>query len=302
MPVKNGVDGGTTDEQSKYDYEQDSKTDTKGKIYRYVVVNGGSGYTVAPTVTVHGDGTGASATALISAGSVTSVIVTGSNNANPTTAATNFLNNSGSNYNVAYVTLSGGDGTGAVVRAVLSPGDGHGTNPVRELGAYYVGLRTVLTGAEGSGDFIVNNAFRQIGIIKNPYTYGTTTVATSDTLNALKILKLSAKNHDLSEGEYITGSTSGAIAYVDSFYSTSGTWYIKYHQNDKTGYIDFMGGETISGSTAGSNAGTIASATAGGFIDPEVQAFSGRVIFIDNRAPINRTTSQIEDIKVIVEF
>jgi hypothetical protein len=37
-------------------------------------------------------------------------------------------------------------------------------------------------------------------------------------------------------------------------------------------------------------------------LDPEVQPFTGEVLFLENRAPINRSASQIEDIKVIIEF
>jgi hypothetical protein len=119
-------------------------------------------------------------------------------------------------------------------------------------------------------------------------------------LNALKILKFGTKNADLVEGERITGATSGAMAYVDSFYQSGGVWYAKYHQNDKTGYTAFTLGENINGSSSGTSAVVIAGS--GGLLNPEVQPFSGKVMFIDNRAPINRTSAQIEDIKVIVEF
>ena len=36
--------------------------------------------------------------------------------------------------------------------------------------------------------------------------------------------------------------------------------------------------------------------------NPEVQRGSGQMVFLENRTPINRTTTQIEDIKIIIEF
>ena len=39
-----------------------------------------------------------------------------------------------------------------------------------------------------------------------------------------------------------------------------------------------------------------------GYANPELQADSGEVIYVENRRPISRATDQTEDIKVIVEF
>ena len=274
----------TPDLETKYDYQQACITNTNGKIYRYVVENGGTGYTSAPSVTVHGDGTGAAAIATVSGGAITSVTVN--------TGGSGFDVNAGSNYNVAYLTISG-PGTGAIVRAVLSPYNGHGSDPVSELGGFYVGIAAQFQYADGSGDFIVDNTFRQIALIRNPYNYGTTTIATATTRSALKALTYTPGGTPPAVGDYITGGTSGTIAFVDAIDVNAGT--IKYHQNDKTGYGSFANGESITGHLGGS--GTVISS-----VTPEVQAFSGSVVFVDNRDPIVRSASQIEDVKMIIEF
>jgi hypothetical protein len=67
------------------------------------VVNGGSGYLASPTVTITGDGTGATATAKITNGKVESIIIT----------------NRGINYSRAIVTITGGSGYGAAGLAIL---------------------------------------------------------------------------------------------------------------------------------------------------------------------------------------
>lgn len=78
---------------------------TKGVVSGFVVENSGSGYTSAPTVSLSGDGTGASAVATISGGKVVSV-----------TALT-----AGSGYTFApTVTLTGGGGSNARVRSQIS--------------------------------------------------------------------------------------------------------------------------------------------------------------------------------------
>jgi hypothetical protein len=287
IPVKTvpyAVTFATPDLETKYNYQQDCITNTKGKIYRYVVENGGTGYSSAPTVTVYGDGTGASAVATVSGGAVTSVLVY--------TGGSGFDVNAGSNYNVVYVTL-GGPGTGAIVRAVLSPQNGHGSDPAAELGGFYVGIAAQFQYADGVGDFIVDNTFRQIALIRNPYNYGTTTVATASTRSSLKSLTYTPGVTPPAVGDYITGGTSGAIAFVDAIDVNAGI--IKYHQNDKTGYVAFTNAEAITGHLGGS--GTVTASVA-----PEIQPFSGSVIFVDNRDSIVRSASQIEDVKMIIEF
>ena len=39
-----------------------------------------------------------------------------------------------------------------------------------------------------------------------------------------------------------------------------------------------------------------------GKANPEVKRYSGEIIYIDNRAPITRSASQKEEVKVVVEF
>lgn len=261
---------------------QTNSASSEGKVYRIIVTAGGSGYSSTPTVNIYGDGAGAVATATVSANAVTAITLS---------------NNGTSPYNNIYVEITGGGGgSGATARAVLSPKGGHGTDARQELGGYYVGVAVSLEGIE-AGDFIVDNYFRQVGIVKDPYDFGTTDVATDETLSALKELTLSSHSGFI-EGDYITGDNSGAIGYIDSYDAATGI--IKYHQNDKTGYTDFEAEESITGDTAGS--GDIATASAGGLGDPEVEPFSGHVLFVENRAPISRSASQIEDVKIIIEF
>lgn len=247
-----------------------------GAIHRIKLTNAGSGYSTAPTVTIRGDGTGATATATISGG-----VVTGIQMVNP-----------GSGYSRAIVTLSGGSpATPAVARAVISPAGGHGSNPINELNGFYVMIQVLLEGADGSGDFIIDNDYRQLGIIRNPYNFGTTTVATSTTKSALTIL-----NHGATVGGsfvkdvVVTGQTSGAQGYITSVDSGS----IKIYQNDSTGYVPFQSGEVIN------NSGV--TATISSIIDPEVEKYSGEVLYIENRSPVNRASNQTEDVRLVVEM
>jgi hypothetical protein len=152
-------------------------------------------------------------------------------------------------------------------------------------------IQVLLEGADGSGDFIIDNDYRQLGIIRNPYNFGTTTVATSTTKSALTIL-----NHGATVGGsfvkdvVVTGQTSGAQGYITSVDSGS----IKIYQNDSTGYVPFQSGEVIN------NSGV--TATISSIIDPEVEKYSGEVLYIENRSPVNRASNQTEDVRLVVEM
>ena len=273
---------------SEADYAQylNQKTSTASVtaagIERIEVTAGGT-YSSTPLVTITGDGTGATATAVMS----------GSGSNQQVSSIT--INNKGTNYTVADVVFSSGD---AAARAVIAPELGHGTQPIKELGAFFIGLNTQLTGNE-SGDLTVGNDFRQVTLIRNPRVYGPGAVATATTLKALKYMDFTSgvTVTDYQIDELIVGATSGAQAYVVEIDSGAGVIY--YHQNSKTGYVDFQNGENITGQTSNTTGGLESTGALG---NPEVHPGTGDIMFLENRTPINRTTTQIEDIKVIIEF
>ena len=255
---------------------------TAAGIERIEVTNGGT-YSATPVVYISGDGIGAAGIAVMSG--------SGSNQ----TVASITVDTKGTDYTVADITFSTGD---AAARAVIAPARGHGTDPVTELGGFFIALNTQLTGTE-DGDLTVGNDFRQVTIVRNPFNYGTAVVATATTRKALKYLdfvsSVTVTNFDVDE--VITGAVSGAQAFVVERDATSG--YIYYNQNSKTGYTPFEDNETVTGATT-STSGVLESSGALG--NPEVEPGSGAIMFLENRNPINRTATQIEDIKVIIEF
>jgi hypothetical protein len=294
-----------TDDLTRLQYQNAATQSLTGKIYSIAIdaddptattlTYGGSGYTTQPTVTIYGDGSGATATADVAGGKVVRINVT----------------NAGSNYNVAYVTVTGGgtNASGCVARAVLSPKSGHGSDPANELGGFYVGVAATLTGEEGAGDFGVNTQFRQVGLIRKPkeLSGGNPIPAVSSTLSGLTYLKLdSGLTGTFKVGDWITNSqATPARAYIDTVTAGSGTITLGIHQNDKTGYVAFTAGNTVTAYTGASGSSSAAGviATTNGITSSEYVHFSGDIIFLENRASaITRSESQIEDIRIIVEF
>jgi hypothetical protein len=267
-----GADAALT---NQWDVQQNA---VDGAVYNIKVSNGGSGYTSAPTVTITGDGASLAGTATVSGGVVTGISVT----------------NAGSGYNQVSITLSGGGGSGATAYGVIGPKEGFGADPREDLKAHYVTLNVRLVYADGQGDFIVGNDFRQIGIIRNPYNYGTTTVATAETLAATKSLAI-AVGGTFNNDSVFEGTVTGAKAIVDSYDSVNGI--IRYHQTEATGYVDFSTSDYVR-PQGDSGAGQDVTA----INNPEVEPYSGQVIFLENRTPVNRASDQIETIKLVLEF
>lgn len=287
MPVKTLAESpDLADTDVNYPQQQSQKNSRSSAVaagIERIEVTAGGVYSGTPTLVITGDGTGATATAVMSG--------TGSTQ----TVASITVTAKGTDYTVADITFSTGD---AAARAVITTPGGHGTDPVSELGAFFVGLNTQLDGADG-GDITVNNDFRQITIIKNPYSSGTT-IATSPTLRATKYIQLAAGElvTNFAVDQVITGSVSGAKAYLVDIDATLLRLY--YYQNKKTGYASFQNSELVVGSNpTGGSATTHASAA---LVAAEMVKGSGQMIFLENRTPINRSASQIEDIKCIIEF
>ena len=266
-----------------------------GEIRQYKVERGGAGYTPNNyDVTLGGDGplrSGAAAVATVTVGAggdVTGAVV----------------KTAGSKYTFATLTMPAGAGspsTAAIITPLIGPPGGHGYNAVNELGGFYIMTNTTISGTEGSGDFVVDQDFRRVGVVLNPYNYGTAVVATASTRNALKSMTFSGTPGTFLIDEAITGGTSGAKGIVVAWDAT--TKILKYIQTQWTGVsatlpyneVAFAVAEVVTSASVA--AGTIASLT-----NPEIDYYSGNTIYVEDRAPISRATDQTENIKLIVEF
>lgn len=134
--------------------------DSLSGINSFQITNAGYGYETAPTVTITGDGSGATAIAKIAGGKVSSIEVI----------------NKGSDYTKATVELSGGGGTGATSSALLE--NNYGT-----IRSYYyksTGEKVPITSSAGSinyttGQLIINSLLTTDTVENDFYPDGTIT-------------------------------------------------------------------------------------------------------------------------------
>lgn len=217
------------------------------------------------------------------------------------------------------------------LHVILPPQGGHGSDFEVELNAKRVMTNIRLTFIENAGDFPVDNDFRRIGIIKDPYEFGSTNFATADTLNGLKAIKITGATGDYIPDEIIAQDVAGGVAYgqVVSWTldagspsptpGTPGSGVLKYIQsptyhtdNGVVRSFESDAANAVLGSSSASSGnvdvaladGTelVGSIFTDGMADPEIENNSGDLIYIENRRLITRAADQIEDIKLVIEF
>ena len=323
----------TTDYMPVSDDSTVTTAATDGKI-ESLSITAGSGYTDGTYyAAVYGDGTSAGTSSgaivriTVSSGSIASFGLTAGSDTtihDGGAAYTYGTVNLGSSYTFSDAALSSsssmGSGTGGAVGVIISPKNGHGYSAINELGGHYVMTATTLTQDEGD-DVSTANDFREVGLVVDPTTYGTSTVASASTARMTFAVKFSSSSGTFDADEKISNS-SGAIGKVVEWDSTNSILY--YHQerfgdygtNSTTGaYTAFSGTGTITGGTSGATGTPSSSSTesvtlannntiafTSGYANPELQPDSGDIIYIENRKPIQRASDQTEDIKLIIEF
>lgn len=318
--------GDFEDTNPLYDQQQAQKNSISlaGGIDRIEIIDGGSGYTdsaatIATNINIVGNGTAAgvvgAATIDKTSSTITRVV--------PSTP--------GTNYSVAQVSIidSALNGSGFKARAVIPPPSGHGVDPVAELGAFYVAANAQISGVDDT-DIANNQDFRQITILKNPTTgsgkidtkaealargsnrgtfratkFLSYNTSASEVQSAVVTMANKVQNGDdvLLKGSQDAASADGVIprAYVTNVDTTAGKIY--YVQNSLTGYNAFPATDAItysdSAAPTASTAGIVLTASNG---TTDFNKQSGEILFIENRDPIQRSSTQIEDIKLILEF
>ena len=227
----------------------------------------------------------------------------------------------------------------ATFDVIIPPKGGHGYDIYRELGAYRVLVYSRYETLESNPDVITGNDFSRVGIIKNPLTLGSNTQLLNTSLisglSAIKFTGSATTATTYAVDSVITqtvGVGSTAIGFVASWDNVTGV--LKYYQpvglsTIGVGYkinqftsSPFSGGSLlINGSSMnGTTPLSIDSGFSGvstaiynrtyqlgmtfnaGIASAEYNKRSGEVIYIDNRSAIPRSSSQKEDIKIVLEF
>ena len=308
-----------------------------GAIYNLKITTAGVGYTSAPTITITGDGSSATATCTVSSGAINRIKMT----------------NVGTGYTHAVVTLTtAGSSTAATLRPVIGPPSGYGADPTNDLRAHYVTINTVFTGDE-SGSIPDTNDFRQIAVIKNPIEQATQSATLSGggsmvVGNFYKILTIGTSTDTHWEtagstsgnpvvGEVFkaiatTSSGSGTIAQIAEAAAyntckslttvTSGTYpadqlvegtvgggdamvveynsstgVLHYIQNEATGFIPITASDNLRFNGTGGGGDAISAVAV-----PLINHHSGDVMFIENRTATTRADGQVETVRLVIAF
>lgn len=241
-------------------------------IYSITLDSYGTGYSSGATVTITGDGTGATATAVVSGGQITQIKMT----------------SFGSGYTKATVTITGTNTTPASARANTFTSRGIGYKPAYDLGAFYV-ISAVKLDYSESGVFPVTNQYREFGIIQNPLLSDGSTNATGSLYNMIYVCKVTTSStFKMDEVVNVNGGTASVISFDDS---------------DSTSKILTLGSPTTAVSvgmtvTIDSRTATITAITD----SPDLTVGSGILLYAENVSPIYRSQNQSETFLHISEF
>jgi hypothetical protein len=259
-------------------------TKTYGSIDVINVLTNGNNYNSSNSpviVTVTGDGHGASANVTINNGQIIDVIVS----------------NTGNNYTYANVSITSGQGSGATAVTYPSPIGGHGFNPISELGTRHIMLTAKFTRNE-SGNLPTDIDFRQIGVIANPYAYFGTTIgqANAPIYKTTTDFVVTPGFGTFTPDEIVYQSIDGTLenAYftgtVLSFDDTSRI--VKLINTQGTAILNSL----LLGNT------TSTSRVALQEQKPSFIPFSGYMIYLENREPVQRNADGSEQIRLVLGY
>lgn len=308
-----------------------------GGIKIVVIKNRGVGVGTAnrtyTKVPIKGDGSGAECTVTVNNDSkIESVVVS----------------NQGSGYTFGNVDLIAGGvaqpTTFPTLDVIIPPQGGHGKDIYRELGATNVLLYSRIENDVENPDFVTGNEIARIGILQNPFSYGSSQLLTLDKASAAYAIRLTGTGYSTatftqdSVIQQVVGTGQTAMGKVISYdqitgvlkywqertfagFNTVGTAQTNptfgYNLNRFTASPSGNGSLTITGGSInlGISTGFTGVSTSinsrtyylgqtftNGISTPEVEPYSGNMLYVDNRPAILRSSNQKEDIKIILQF
>jgi hypothetical protein len=262
-------------DQSDYESDQSiiEQTAVPGAIYSIGIADSGNGYSQNTTITIEGDGTGATATCEVLNGEIVR------------TQVTNF----GSGYSYANVIINDPattPGAGAELYAILPPVGGHGTNaPVELYGD------TLILNSQLRNEIVataIDQDFRQFGILKNPrdaFSFANFTEEASLILYKTVFTDVTGL---IKDEVLIQGGNRFVVADIDG----TTVYLLKLNQ---TGTLTTGELLTESDPTRDYDCSLIVST-------PNFNKYSGSLLYISNEAPFTFTPEQGIIIKTLIQF
>jgi len=317
----------STNAQIKAVRDNGNSDTNENQLKQVYIRNAGSGYKsgLGQEFNIVGDGTGAK------------VVIDVDSNGKITNAV---VSSGGKGYTYGIVdlgTISGSASIKANLVPIIPPSKGHGYDIYTELGADRVLVYARFD--DSSKDFPVDTKFAQIGIIKNPSQYNSTTLFTENQFSSLGSIKFSTVTGTPTIGNIVSQVVTGGTAKAYTASYDTETRVLKYFQDrsiflnpttyDTVDYNDVSTGALVLNFASSSNAVldtggfsgsvdtgftgittnptgnkiiSLDSAFTNGLANPEINKKSGEIIYLDNRPEILRNSRQKEDVKIILEF
>lgn len=244
----------------------------EGSIVTCPVISGGYGYSIA-SVSIVGDGTGATANAIVQNGRVEKIEMI----------------SYGSGYTWANIIITGNLGArGAKARAILAPYGGFGKNSVNSLFSRTLMFYSTISSDRNQG-FIVDNDYRQSGIIKNPRQYNSTYDLFLSNASACWVISASTNQ---------TIFPKDSLIYIDE--DNSPRFRIITNTGDSLLVQSLEGASPVIGSIFSND--TNDSFQAEAVTPPTFDKYSGDLLYIDNRSAFTPSESGIISLRTVIRF
>lgn len=273
IPVKTLI---TNDQSLQWQVQNNA---ISGALHDIIVLNGGSNYTTDDiAIRIVGDGQDANAFAV--------------RNTTTNTISSIIVDNKGINYTFATITLDSLTGNGAIARAIISSPGGHGSDPLVELGGSNIMINATLKNYE-FGKLPVTNDYRQVALLENPLVYRTSNVMSNSVVSQTTAIELNGISVEYAADEWVyQGSSFANYTYKGKV--------VEWDSANNLLKLANVTGKPKSELIIGSN--TTAARFLSSITNPDMQPYSGKILYIDNILPIERAADQAEDFKVVLNF
>ena len=245
-----------------------------GAINAIRILNPGNSYTTA-SITVAGDGSDFAGNVVLN---------------NDNTIDYISITNSGTGYHYATASITG-TGSNANVSAVLSPYQGHGYNPVKELYADTILLYSTINNERNQG-IDVNNDYRQFGILKDLTQYA----------NSRIFANITGSSCFLVAANSISSLSIDTILQLSSDTTREFTVVEVISSNNQI-LLSSSNNYTIVASDVLNNPLTNINYTVGSINKyPTINKFSGDLLYIDNRTSISYSDEQLVKLRTVIKL